>query len=181
MSSLREEKGENRMNIVELIKKRYSVRSYRPDAVEEEKLQQVLEAARLAPTAANRQPFQLIVIHTADREAELRRIYRREWFVQSPLILCACGIPGEGWIRMDGKPYFDVDVAIAMDHLILTATELGLGTCWIAAFDPAAAREVLGLPDGVEPIAFTPLGYPAGHPTPKVRKPLSDLVRYERW
>jgi nitroreductase len=169
------------MEIMELIKKRYSVRSYKPDEVEEEKLQQVLEAARLAPTAANRQPFQLIVIHTADREAELRRIYHREWFVQSPLILCACGIPGEGWVRMDGRPYFDVDVTIAMDHLILAATELGLGTCWIAAFDPAAAREVLGLPDGVEPIAFTPLGYPSDQPRPKVRKPLSDLVRYERW
>lgn len=169
------------MEMIELIKKRYSVRAYKPDPVEEEKLQQVLEAARLAPTAANRQPFQLIVIRTAGREAELQRIYRRDWFVQAPLILCACGIPDKGWIRMDGKPYFDVDVAIAMDHLILTATELGLGTCWIAAFDPAAAREVLGLPDGVEPIAFTPLGYAADRPAAKRRKPLSELMRYERW
>ena len=169
------------MEMSDLIKKRYSVRAYKPDPVEEEKLQQVLEAARLAPTAANRQPFQLIVIRTAGREAELQRIYRREWFVQAPLILCACGIPGEGWIRMDGKPYVDVDVAIAMDHLILAATELGLGTCWIAAFDPSAAREVLGLPDGVEPIAFTPLGCAADRPAPKKRKPLSDLVRYDRW
>jgi nitroreductase len=141
----------------------------------------VLEAARLAPTAANRQPFRLVVIHTAAREDELKRIYRRDWFVQAPLVLCACGIPGEGWIRMDGKPYVDVDVAIAMDHLILTATEQGLGTCWIAAFDPSAAREVLGLPDGVEPIAFTPLGYAADRPAAKRRKPLSELVRYERW
>jgi nitroreductase len=169
------------MKMRDLIKVRYSVRSYKPDPVEEEKLQQVLEAARLAPTAANRQPFQLIVIRTAGREAELKRIYHREWFVQAPLILCACGIPGEGWIRMDGKPYVDVDVTIAMDHLILTATELGLGTCWIAAFEPLAAREVLGLPDGVEPIAFTPLGYAADRPAPKKRKPLSELVRYERW
>lgn len=169
------------MEIGDLIKKRYSVRAYRPDPVEEEKLQQVLEAARLAPTAANRQPFQLIVIRTAGREADLKRIYRRDWFVQAPLILCACGIPSECWIRMDGKPYVDVDVAIAMDHMILIATELGLGTCWIAAFDPSAAREVLGLPDAVEPIAFTPLGYAADHPAPKKRKPLSDLVRYDRW
>jgi nitroreductase len=164
----------------ELIKKRYSVRAYRSDPVEEEKLQQVLEAARLAPTAANRQPFQFIVLPTAGREAELLRIYDRKWFVQAPLVICACGLEAQGWVRVDGKPYVDVDVAIAMDHLILAATDLGLGTCWIAAFDPTAAREVLGLPDGVEPVAFTPLGYPAGQPGMKKRKDLSQLVRRER-
>lgn len=169
------------MEFSELIKKRYSVRAYKPDPVEDEALNQVLEAARLAPTAANRQPFQLIVIHTAGREAELRRIYNRDWFVQAPLIICACGIPAQGWIRRDGKNYTDVDVAIVMDHLILAAADLGLGACWIGAFDPTAAREVLGLPDGVEPIVFTPLGYPADRPRPKKRKPLSELVRYERW
>ncbi len=169
------------MEFWELISKRYSVRAYKPDPVEEDKLQRVLEAARLAPTAANRQPFQLVVIHTAGREAELQRIYQRGWFTDAPLILCACAIPAEGWVRMDGKPYTDVDVAIAMDHLILTATTLGLGTCWIAAFDPKAAREVLGLPDEVEPVVFTPLGYPADQPRAKKRKPLSELVRYERW
>jgi nitroreductase len=169
------------MEFSELIKKRYSVRAYKPDPVEDEVLNQVLEAARLAPTAANRQPFQLIVIPTAGREAELNRIYRKDWFVQAPLVICACAIPAQGWVRMDGKNYTDVDVAIVMDHLILAATSLGLGTCWIGAFNPAAAREVLGLPDGVEPIAFTPLGYPADQPKPKKRKPLSELVRYKRW
>ena len=169
------------MDFSELIKARYSVRAYRSDPVEEDKLRKVLEAARLAPTAANRQPFQFIVIQTAGREPELRRIYRREWFVQAPLIICACGVAAEGWVRMDGKPYTDVDVSIAMDHLILAATDLGLGTCWIAAFDPAVAREVLGLPEGVEPVAFTPLGYPADQPGTKVRKPLVDLIRHEQW
>jgi nitroreductase len=169
------------MEFWELISKRYSVRAYKPDPVEEEKLQRVLEAARLAPTAANRQPFRLIVIHTAGREAELQRIYRRKWFTQAPLVICACAIPAQGWVRMDDKPYTDVDVAIVMDHLILAATDLGLGTCWIGAFDPAAAREVLGLPDGVEPILFTPLGYPAQQPGSKDRKPLSQLVLYEQW
>ena len=164
-----------------MIEARYSARAYKPDPVEDEKLQQVLEAARLAPTAANRQPFQIIVIHTVGREAELKRIYNKDWFVQAPLVICACGIPARGWRRRDGKSYCDVDVAIAMDHLILAAANLGLGTCWIAAFDPVAAREVLGLPDDVEPIAFTPLGYPADRPGPKKRKALSELVRYERW
>jgi len=169
------------MDFAELVKARYSVRAYKPDPVEEHKLAQVLEAARLAPTAANRQPFQIVVIHTAGREAELKRIYNRGWFVQAPLVLCACGIPAENWVRMDGKNYNDVDVAIAMDHLILAAADIGLGTCWIAAFDPAAAREVLNLPDDVEPVAFTPLGYPADTSRPKSRKPLESLVRYERW
>jgi len=169
------------MSFSELARTRYSVRAYKPDPVPEEVLQQVLEAARLAPTAANRQPFRLIVIRTAGREDELKRIYNRDWFVQAPLIICACGIPAEGWARSDGKNYTDVDVAIVMDHLILAATDLGLGTCWIAAFNPAAARQVLGLPDGVEPVVFTPLGYPADQPKAKKRKALSDLVRYEQW
>jgi len=169
------------MKFLELAEKRYSVRAYKPDPVEEDKLNQVLEAARLAPTAVNFQPFQLIVIHTAGREAELNRIYKRDWFVQAPLVICICGIPGQGWVRRDGKNYTEVDVAIAMDHLILAATDAGLGTCWVAAFDATAAREVLGLPDDVEPIAFTPLGYPADQPKPKRRKALSELVRYEHW
>ena len=169
------------MEFSELIEKRYSVRAYKPHPVDDERLHQVLQAARLAPTAANRQPFQLIVIHTEGREAELKRIYGKDWFVHAPLVVCACGVPARGWVRRDGKSYCDVDVAIAMDHLILAAADAGLGTCWIGAFDPDAAREVLGLPDDVEPIAFTPLGYPADQPNPKKRKPLSDLVRYENW
>jgi nitroreductase len=169
------------MEFSKLIRERYSVRGYKPDPVEEEKLAQVLEAARLAPTAANRQPFQLIVIRTAGREEDLSRIYGRGWFTQAPLVICACGVPREGWVRRDGKNYTDVDVAIVMDHLILAAADAGLGTCWVGAFNPHAAREVLGLPDDVEPIAFTPLGYPDREPGEKKRKPLDDLVRYERW
>jgi len=167
----------------ELIRKRYSVRAYKLIPVPDEALQQVLEAGRLAPTAANRQPVQIIVIHTAGCEAELRRIYHREWFVKAPLVLGVCSVPREAWARgmFDGKSYADVDAAIVMDHVVLAATALGLGTCWVAAFDPAAAREVLGLPDGVEPVAFTPLGYPADRPGPKERKPLAELVHYERW
>jgi len=169
------------MEFSELVAKRYSVRAYQPDPVEDEKLQQVLQAARLAPTAANRQSFQLIVIHTDANRAELKRIYHREWFLQAPLVICACALPAEAWVRRDGKNYADVDVTIAMDHLILAAANLGLGTCWVAAFDPQAARQVLQLPEGVEPVAFTPLGYPADSLPLKERKPLAELVRYEHW
>ena len=169
------------MKFSELVVARYSVRAYKPDAVPAETLAGVLEAARMAPTAANRQAFQLIVIETAGRETELQTIYGREWFTQAPLAICACGLPEENWVRRDGKNYNDVDVAIVMDHLTLAAADVGLGTCWIGAFDPDAAREVLGLPDEVEPVAFTPLGYPADAPRPKQRKLLDELVRYERW
>lgn len=167
------------MQFLELVQKRYSTRSYKPDPVEEHKLQQILEAARLAPTAANRQPFQLLVIRTMGRETELRRIYDKPWFVQAPVIICACGVPAQAWVRQDGKNYCDVDVAIAMDHLILAAADVGLGTCWVGAFDPKAAREILKLPDGVVPIAFTPLGYPNDQLGPKKRKPLDELVKHE--
>jgi nitroreductase len=169
------------MDFMELVHKRYSVRAYKPDPVEDNKLDQVLEAARMAPTAANRQPFQLIVIHTQGRQEELLRIYRREWFSQAPILICACGVPRQSWVRADNRRYQDVDVAIVMDHLILAATNLGLGTCWVAAFNASAAREILCLPDEVEPLIFTPLGYPADQPEVKERKPISQLVRRERW
>jgi len=170
------------MEYSELISKRYSVRAYRPDPVEDEKLRAVLEAARLAPTAANRQPIQLIVMHTAGREAEIGKIYRKPWFVQAPLVIGVCAISSQAWVRESDR--FNarlIDAAIVADHLILEAANQGLGTCWIAAFNVEAARSVLQLPEEAEPVIFTPLGYPADQPGPKTRKPLSELVRYERW
>ena len=167
------------MELSDVIQERYSVRGYKPDRVEEEKLLAVLEAARQAPTAGNRQRFQLIVIHTEGREGELGRIYGREWFVQAPIVICACRYPMDP--ERPRKDYTDVDIGIVVDHLILKAAELGLGTCWIGAFDPEVTREVLGLPDEVEPVIFTPLGYPDAPPRGTDRKPLSELIRYERW
>ena len=169
------------MDVFEAIATRYSVRGYKADPVDDDTLRRVLEAARRAPTAANRQAFRLIVVHTRGRETELSRVYGRPWFLQAPLLVCVVAVPGEAWRRSDDKPYDEVDATIAMDHLVLAATALGLGTCWIAAFDPAAAREVLGLPDDVEPIAFTPLGYPDKPSPGSGRRPLEELVRYERW
>lgn len=169
------------MNINDLIYQRYSVRSYKSDEVEEEKLLKVLNAARLAPTASNRQPFQIIVIHTKGREQELLSIYQKEWFIQPPLIICVCGIPAASWVRRDGRQYMDVDIAIVMDHMVLTASDIGLGTCFIAAFDVTNAHKVLSIPDDIEPILFTPLGYPADTPGIKTRKNLEELVRYEHW
>jgi len=169
------------MDFPQLIRTRYSVRAYKPDPVPEDLLARILEAGRLAPTAANRQPFRILVLRTADRRADLERIYGRPWFVQAPLVLGVCTVPAEAWVRRDGKNYADVDASIVMDHLVLAAAAEGLGTCWVGAFDPAAAREALGLPDGVEPLAFTPVGYPADRPAEKKRKPLGELVRHGRW
>ncbi|MGF7117346.1 nitroreductase family protein [Methanobacterium oryzae] len=169
------------MEFLELAKKRYSVRAYKNEAVEEEKLNAILKTARFAPTAVNYQPFQIIVIKTEGREEELKRIYQAEWFSEAPIIICVCAIPDNAWKRRDGKNYADVDATIVMDHIILAATSMGLGTCWIGAFDVNAAKEILNLPDGVEPLVFTPVGYPADQIGEKKRKEISELVRYEKW
>jgi nitroreductase len=170
------------MEYSELIAARYSVRAYNATPVEDSKLQAILDAARLAPTAANRQPIQLVVVHTAGREEELRKIYHRPWFVQAPLVIAVCAVSSQAWVRESDR--FNsrlIDATIVADHLILAAANLGLGTCWIANFNTEAARTVLRLPKEAEPVIVTPLGYPADQPSPKTRKPLSELVRYEHW
>lgn len=169
------------MEFDELIRNRYSVRAYKSDPIDDEMLVKILEAGRLAPTAANLQPIQVIIIHTQDRESELKQIYSRDWFTRAPLILFVCGIPSQAWIRRDGASYLLVDAAIVMDHMILEATNLGLGTCWIAAFDAVAARKVLALPEGVEPLICSPLGFPDDQIGIKERKSIQELVRYEKW
>lgn len=171
------------MDFEKLIQNRYSCRHYSDQIIEDSVLTKVLEAARLAPTAANRQPFQIIIIQTKGQSAELLKIYPKDWFVQPPLILCVCSEPEIGWRRKkyDNESYAVVDAAIVVDHITLQAADLGLGTCWIGDFDPQAAREFLRLPDEVDPVAFTPLGYPLDQPNPKRRKDLKDLVRYDTW
>lgn len=169
------------MDFDELIQTRYSVRSYLSDPIEENLVTRILDASRLAPTAANRQPFRLIVVKTAGKEEELRAVYNKEWFVQAPLVICACGVPSEAWVRSDGKIYLDVDIAIVVDHLILAASNEGLGTCWIAGFNKLEARKFFSLPDEIEPIILTPLGYAADIPQQKIRKSLDQLIYYEHW
>lgn len=169
------------MEFGKLINHRYSVREYKQELVEEGKLQEILQAAQIAPTAANRQPFRLIIIHTQGKEKQLREIYNRDWFVSAPIVICACCIPEQGWVRADGKPYLEVDIAIVMDHLSLAATNLGLGTCWVASFDVEAARRNLNIPNEAVPVIFMSLGYPADERKEKERKNLDELVSYETW
>jgi nitroreductase len=165
------------VDFFDLIEQRYSVRAYSDRPVEEEKLRKVLRAGQIAPTAANLQPFRLLVRETRGREEDLGRLYHRDWFYQAPLVIGVCSVVAEGWVRRDGKNYADVDATIAMDHMILAAAALGLGTCWVAAFDPAVARAVFDLPQGMEPLAFTPLGYAADQaPDERPRKALAELI-----
>ena len=169
------------MEFTELIRARYSVRAYKPDPIPDQDLDAVLEAARLAPTAANRQAFRILVLRSSGREQELKQIYGRDWFLQAPVVIGVCTLTDACWVRGDGKSYGDVDAAIVMDHLILAAADRGLGSCWIGAFDAEAARRILKLPDHVEPVAFTPLGYPADSPGTKKRREIEELVRRDVW
>ncbi|MCM8817186.1 MAG: nitroreductase family protein [Candidatus Omnitrophica bacterium] len=169
------------MEFQELISKRYSVRSYKTDPVEKWKIEKIIEAARIAPSAANRQPYKIIVIETEGRKDELKKIYCADWFVQAPIVIAICGIKSAAWTRKDGKNHVDIDCAIAMDHMILAATDIGLGTCWICAFDPIEAKRILNLPEDIEPVAFTPVGYPADSPKPKKRKDIAELVCRNIW
>jgi nitroreductase len=189
---------EEPVDFEKVLRERFSCRDYSDRPVEDEKLQAVLEAARLAPTAANRQPFRLVVIRDGDVRDRLDEVYPRHWFYSAPVVICACGLQREAWARKEDRRegdislvtdhhhrhYTDVDVALAMDHLILQATALGLATCLVADFDVEAARRVVHLPHGVEPILFTPLGYPA-EPSPaagaKKRRPLEELVHWNRF
>lgn len=167
------------MELYEAIEKRHSVRAYLNTPVEKEKLDRVLRAAQLAPTATNSQAFKIFVISTAGRRDALKEVYRRDWFSEPPYVLLVCTVKSRCWVRRDGKPYGDVDSAIVMDHIILAATAEGLGTCWIGAFDAEAAKEAFDLPDDLEPIAFTPLGYERQTTFNKMRREISELVIYK--
>jgi len=170
------------MQVLELMKSRCSVRNFQKRPVEEEKLAYVLEAARVAPSACNYQPWQFFVV---EDPVLIGRIAPR-WVAEAdaPALIVACGDHRQAWRRRDGKDHCDVDVAIAVDHMTLAAAEAGLGTCWICAFDAFQCAAVLELPDHVEPIVLLPIGYPAGTKDPNrhdnERKPLEEIVSRRR-
>jgi len=170
------------MEVFDAIRTRRSIRSYKNTPVEKEKLLKVLEAARLAPSAVNFQPWTFIVVTDTVVKQKLKASYQSEWFVSAPVIIVACAHPSKAWKKFDGEEYWKVDVAIAMQNLILAAWEEGLGTCWIGAFKEDEAKRVLGVPTDVRIVAMTPLGYPAEEKGPvSNRKPFKEIVRYEHW
>ena len=142
----------------------------------------MIDAARMAPSAANKQAWHLIVIRDEAVKNALADAYPRDWFLKAPVIIVACGEPELSWARIDGKNFNDIDVAIAVDHITLAAAEEGLGTCWIGAFDQKLASKALKLPENIIPVVMTPLGYPAdATPKQKERKILSQIVHWEKW
>lgn len=169
------------MDFQELIRIRRSIRGYKPDPVSEDVLHRVLGAGRIAPTAANLQPFHLIVVTDEEIRAHMKAAYARDWFFNAPVILVGCIEPAKAWQRADGFNAGEVDLAIVMDHIILAATEEGLGTCWVGNFDEAKTKEILGIPNDVRVIAMTPLGYPNANPRPFARKRIEDLLHHDRW
>jgi len=170
------------MDVFEAIRTRRSIRRYLDKPVEEEKLSRVLEAARLSPSAANNQPWRFIVVTDPKVKERLRSAYNREWFISAPVIIVGCALPREAWVRRDGEEYWKVDLAIAMQSLVLEAWELGLGTCWIGAFREDEVKRALGIPDEARVVAMTPLGYPDEDKGPVTdRKPIGEIVSYNHW
>lgn len=167
------------MDFDDVINKRYSVRRYLDKEVEDEKLEYVLKAVTIAPTGVNNQPFKVFVIDTKKNKESLSEIYGAKWFVEAPYVLCVVANVDEAWTRpWDGKNIADIDATIVMDHIILAATNVGLGTCYIAAFKADKAREFLNLNDNEVPILFTPLGYGNAEPRDTPRKEIDEFVEY---
>jgi nitroreductase len=167
------------VGFIDLVRKRRSVRSYRPDPVPAEQLDYVLEAARLAPSWANGQCCSYLVVTDERVKHELGQA-GNEWIAQAPVIVVICADPKQSGTKGD-QPYYLLDAGIAMEHLVLAAAEQGLGTCWIGWFDEEKARKALGVPEGVRIVASTPLGYPNEDPGPRPRKSLAELVHHDRW
>lgn len=167
------------MDFDKVINERYSVRGYLDKDVEKDKLDYVLKAATIAPTGVNFQPFKVYVIDTKKNKDVLPEIYPAKWFTEAPYVLCVVAKTDESWVRKwDNKNISDIDATIVMDHIILAATNVGLGTCYIAAFNPDKAREFLNLTDDEEPVLFTPLGYGDAEPRDTPRKSVSEFVVY---
>ncbi len=170
------------MELSDIIKNRYSVRDYKAEKVERSLLMEILEAARMAPSAVNFQPWHFIVVDEKELLAEVHNCYDRNWFKTAPVVIVACSYHTQSWKRSaDGKDSADIDLAIAIDHITLKATELGLGTCWVCNFDVNRCIELLELPQNVEPVALIPLGYPNGKSPEKKRKPLDEIVHFNRF
>lgn len=161
---------------LELTQQRYSCRNYQDKPVETEKLNYVMECVRLAPSAVNRQPWRFRIISEAADKAKLQQCYDREWFATAPLYILASILHDEEWVRADGKPHGNIDIAIAVEHLCLAATEQGLGTCWVCNFDAALCTRLFALPSNEEPAVTIPIGYPAVEATPKKRKNIEEIL-----
>lgn len=149
------------MTFLELAKLRYSARKYLNKAVEEEKINYILECGRVAPSAANLQPWHVIVLQDKENLERISAVYPKDWFRQAPLVLVICGDHTTSWKRTDGKDHCDIDIAIITDHITLAAAEQSFGSCWICNFDAKLCSALLHLPAHIEPVVILSIGYAA--------------------
>jgi len=169
------------MNVLEAIRSRRSIRVFEDRPVEEEKLMRVLEAGRLAPSARNMQERKFVVVRDRTTRRRLMEAAMRQSFVaKAPVVIAACGTIVDH-VMACGQPSYPIDVAIAVDHMTLQAVEEGLGTCWVCAFSEEEVKSILGIPEGVRVVALLALGYPAEGPPPRSRRPLEEVVCFERY
>lgn len=157
------------MKFLDLVKQRYSCRSYQEKSVEQEKLDYVMECVRFAPSAVNKQPWMFRMVKNEVDKAKLQECYNREWFATAPMYIICSIQHDEEWVRSDGKRHGDIDIAIAVEHLCLAATEQGLATCWVCNFDAEKCKQFFGLGDNEEPAVLIPIGYAADEPKERLR------------
>lgn len=164
------------------IQTRKSTRMYLDKPVEPERLNKLLDAARLAPSASNRQEWRFVIVNDRETIGKLSRSSCIQAFIgNAPVIIAACA-ETDGHVMQCGQPSYPIDVAIALDHLSLAAVELGLGTCWIGMFDEAKVKNALNIPEKARVVALMVLGYPADPaPEEKKRLPLDKIVRFNHW
>lgn len=169
------------MEVFDAISERKSIRAYKQDEVEEQKLSRVLDAARLAPSASNRQEWKFIVVkNEATRKKLAATTYGQRFVGDAPVIIVACATESKS-IMTCGQPAHTVDLSIACTHIILEAWDQGLGTCWLGTFNEAEVKEILAIPERVRVVVMMPLGYPNEPGREKVRKTLEQIVCTERY
>ena len=170
------------MDVMSAIKTRKSVRSFLSKDVEEDKLKLVLEAARLAPSASNRQEWRFVVVREEKTRQLLSKAAKNQPQVAEAPVVIACCAKNDNHAMTCGQVCYPIDVAIAIDHMTLAAVELGLGTCWIGAFYEQEAKKILGIPQDISIVELLPLGYPKDpKPIEKDRLSLKEITSYERW
>ncbi len=169
------------MDVAKAIRDRRSVRSYENKDIPQEVLLKVLEAARLAPSANNRQPWKFVVVREAAKRKALAKAAKEQQFVaEAPVVIAAVALEPERTMTC-GVPTYAVDLAIAVDHMTLAAVQQGLGSCWIGAFYQEDVKKLLEIPDECKVAALLTLGYPRDQARFKNRKPLDEIVCYEGW
>jgi nitroreductase len=176
-------KDEKIRGFYELFCRRSSIRQFQDREIEAEKLDRILEIGRRAPSASNLQPWHFIIL-SKDKRREFDEVINRKSLNTAPVIIAACVEPNKAWVRSyDKKNYAWVDVTIALTEMMAAATAEGLGSCWIAAFDPFKAREILNLPQNIELVILIALGYPEKPLSieEKERKNLKNIIHYEKW